>query len=83
MICFRVMDTAHAKIAESVRDEFHKHRFDTFVDEPPCVAQGGKGVVVPGCAVCKIQIQTVERFLSHVCEKVLETFEKFLKPLDE
>ena len=73
MICFRVMDAPHAKIAEAVRAEFQKYRFDTFVDEPPSVAQGGKGVVVPGCAVCKVQ--TVERFLSHICEKVLETFE--------
>ena len=72
------MDAAHARIAEAIRAEFQKHRFDTFVDEPPSVAQGGKGVVVPGCAVCKIQIQTVERFRSHVCEKVLEIFENDL-----
>ena len=78
MICFRIMDATRAKIAEAIRAEFQKHRFDTFVDEPPSVAQGGKGVVVPGCAVCKIQIQTVERFVSHLCEKVLETFEKEL-----
>ena len=77
MICFRVID-AHAKIAEAIRAEFHKHHFDVFVDQPPSVAQGGTGVVVPGCAVCKIQIQTVERFVSHLCEKVLETFEKEL-----
>ena len=70
------MDAAHAKIAEAIRAEFHKHRFDVFVDHPPSVAQGGNGVVVPGCAVCKIQIQTVERFVSHLCEKVLETLEK-------
>ena len=68
------------KTVEAVRVEFQKHRFDTFVDEPPSVAQGGKGVVVPGCAVCKIQIQTVERFLSHVCEKVLEKVEDELGP---
>ena len=67
------------RIAEVVRAEFQKHRFETFVDEPPSVAQGGKGVVVPGCAVCKIQIHTVERFLSHVCEKVLATFENELR----
>jgi len=36
----------------------------------------GLVIVVPGCAVCKVQLQTIERFLSHVCEKVLETFEK-------
>lgn len=27
--------------------EIHRHDFSTFVDEPPCVAQGGNGVVVP------------------------------------
>jgi len=68
------------KIIAAVRAEFQKHRFDTFVDEPPSVAQGGKGVVVPGCALCKVQIQTVERFLSHVREKVLKTFENELGP---
>ena len=70
------MDAVRTRIAEAIRAEFRKHRFDVFVDQPPSVAQGGKGVVVPGCAVCKIQIQTVERFVSHLCEKVLETFEK-------
>lgn len=70
------MDAANAKVAEAIRAEFQKHRFDTFVDQPPSVAQGGKGVVVPGCAMCKVQIQTVERFVSHVCEKVLEKLEK-------
>jgi len=24
-----------------------------FVDEPPSIAQGGRGVVVPGCPTCK------------------------------
>ncbi len=27
----------------------HRHDFSYFVDEPPLVAQGGKGVVVAGC----------------------------------
>jgi len=43
------------KIIAAVRGEFQKHRFDTFVDEPPSVAQGGKGVVVPGCAVVSVR----------------------------
>jgi len=64
------MDASHAKIAEAIRAEFQKHRFDTFIDEPPSVAQGGKGVVVPGCTVCKVRLQTNEQFMQHVAEKV-------------
>jgi len=33
--------------------EIRRHTFDTFVDEPPSVAQGGTGVVVPGCTACR------------------------------
>ncbi len=30
-----------------LRTEFHRHDFSTFIDEPPCIAQGGQ--VVTGC----------------------------------
>ena len=32
----------------ALRTELHRHDFSTFVDEPPCIAQGGHGVVVTG-----------------------------------
>jgi len=40
--------------------EIHRHDFGTFVDEPPSVAQGGKGVIVPGPAVRLVQYERAE-----------------------
>jgi hypothetical protein len=37
------------KILSAAKDELMKHSLDTFVDEPPSVAKGGRGVVVTGC----------------------------------
>jgi hypothetical protein len=48
-----------------------RHRFDTFVDNPPSVAQGGRGVVVPGCSVCRVRLQTVEQYIDHLTESVM------------
>ena len=58
-------------ILSAVRREFQKHHWDTFVDEPPSIAQGGRGIVVPGCATCRKRIQTVGEFLAHLTEDVL------------
>jgi hypothetical protein len=33
----------------SIQKEIQHHDLSYFVDEPPSVAQGGKGVVVAGC----------------------------------
>ena len=35
----------------AIQKEIQRHDFSYFVDEPPAVAQGGKGVVVSGCAL--------------------------------
>jgi hypothetical protein len=35
------------------------------------MAQGGNGVVVPGCPACKKRIQTMAQFLDHLCSDVL------------
>jgi hypothetical protein len=43
----------------ALRTEIHRHGFSTLVDEPPAVAQGGRGVVVPGCPTCKKRISTM------------------------
>jgi hypothetical protein len=43
-----------------------RHNFDTFVDNPPSVAQGGRGCVVPGCVPCKRRFQTTSEFLEHL-----------------
>jgi hypothetical protein len=37
------------ELLRALQVEIRRHGFDTFVDEPPSVAQGGRGVVVPGC----------------------------------
>jgi hypothetical protein len=42
-----------------------------FVDGPPSVAQGGKGVVVSGCPACKKRINTMTQFLDHLANDVM------------
>jgi hypothetical protein len=37
--------------------------FNYFVDQSPSGAQGGKGVVVPGCPACRNRINTMGKFL--------------------
>jgi len=36
------------RIIEIAREEVTKHSLDTFVDDPPSIAKGGRGVVVTG-----------------------------------
>jgi hypothetical protein len=54
-----------------LRTELHRHDFSTFVDEPPCIAQGGQGVVVTGCPTCKKKFGTMPQFLDHLTDDVL------------
>jgi len=42
-----------------------------FVPEPPSIAQGGRGVVVPGCPACMKRINTMSQFLDHLADDVL------------
>jgi hypothetical protein len=44
---------------------------NTFVDNPPSVAQGGRGVVVQGCPACKKKFYTTPQFLDHLADDVL------------
>jgi len=37
----------------AIQTELRRHTWDTFVDNPPAIAQGGKGVVVVGCPACQ------------------------------
>jgi hypothetical protein len=50
LICARVMHT--------LQSEIRRHALSTFVDELPTMAQGGRGVVVPGCPACKKRLNT-------------------------
>jgi hypothetical protein len=53
------------------REEMQKHSFDTFVDDPPSVAQGGRGHVVSGYPVCKKKFQSLNQFMEHLASDVL------------
>jgi hypothetical protein len=55
----------------ALRSELHRHDFSHFVDEPPSVAQGGRGVVVPGCPMCRKRFGTMPQFLDHLTDDVL------------
>jgi hypothetical protein len=54
----------------AIQKEIHRHDLSYFVDEPPSVAQGGKGVVVSGCPACK-KINTTAQFLDHLANDVM------------
>lgn len=55
----------------AIQKEIQRHDFSYFVDEPPSVAQGGKGVVVAGCPACKKRINTIPEFLQHLSNDVM------------
>jgi hypothetical protein len=50
-----------------------KHSLDTFVDNPPSVAEGGRGVVVTGCPACRRQFQSINQLMMHLSGDVLPT----------
>lgn len=59
------------KILAAAKAELMRHHWDVFVDEPPSVAQGGMGVVVPGYTACRKRINTNQQFLRHLADDVL------------
>jgi hypothetical protein len=59
------------RIFQSAKRELMRHTWDTFVDEPPSVAAGGNGVVIPGCRACKRRINTNDQYLRHLSDDVL------------
>jgi len=54
-----------------IRAERGRHNFDTYVDDPPSIAQGGRGVVVAGCSICKVRLSTVSQFVDHLTKAVV------------
>jgi hypothetical protein len=58
-------------IISAVQQEIRKHIWDTFVEDPPLVRQGGHGVVVPGCPSCRKRLNTIGQFLDHISNDVL------------
>jgi hypothetical protein len=63
-----------SELLRELQKEIQRHDLSTFVDEPPSVAQGGKGVVVPGCPSCRKRFGTISRFLDHLTNDVLPVF---------
>jgi hypothetical protein len=59
------------ELLRALHSEIRQHDFSHFVDEPPSMAQGGKGIVVPGCLACKKRINTMPQFLDHLADDVL------------
>jgi hypothetical protein len=55
----------------ALKKELHQHNFSHFVDEPPSIAQGGRGVVVAGSPKCKKRFGTMPQFLDHLTDDVL------------
>jgi hypothetical protein len=60
-----------SSIVATAQRELKRHHWEHFVDNPPSIAQGGTGVVVPGCPACKVRINTMPQFLDHLANDVL------------
>ena len=58
-------------ILRAAQRELSRHSWEHFVDNPPSIAQGGKGVVVPGCPACSNVINTTDGFVEHLANDVL------------
>jgi hypothetical protein len=58
-------------LLRALQQEIRRHDFSYFVHEPPSIAQGGKGVVVPGCPACQKRINTMSQFLDHLAEDAM------------
>jgi hypothetical protein len=55
----------------AIQKEIQRHDLSYFVDEPPSLAQGGRGVVVSGCPTCGKRINTVPQFLDHLTKDAM------------
>ena len=60
-----------SELLRALQQEIRRHDFNYFVYQPPSIAQGGRGVVVPDCPACEKRINTMSRFLDHLADDVL------------
>lgn len=58
-------------IIAAAKEALCKHSMKTFVSNPPSIAEGGNGVVVPGCPLCKVRLNTDSDFVRHLATDVL------------
>jgi hypothetical protein len=59
------------ELLQALQTEIRRHDFSTFVDAHPTMANGGPGVVVPGCPACQKRINTMANFMDHLTDDVL------------
>lgn len=71
MVC-RLM--TKPELLRALQTEIHRHTFDYYIENPPSMAEGGTGVVVPGCPACCKRINTMAQFLDHLSRDVLPGF---------
>jgi hypothetical protein len=69
--CTDMDNPTKVKILAAAKAELCRHSWTTFIDEPPTVSEGGKGVVVPGCPPCKKRINTETQYMRHLADDVL------------
>ena len=55
-----------SELIAAIQKEILRHDFGTFVNNPPSVAQGGRGVVVPGRTTCNKRANTTTQFLEPI-----------------
>src|ERR1700733_5776268 len=60
-----------SELYAALRRAIHRHDYSTYVDDPPSVVEGGRGVVVPGCPTCRMHFGTMPQFLDHLTDDVL------------
>lgn len=58
----------------SAQQELLKHYWDTFVEDPPTVAQGG-------CPPCRKRFNTANQFMRHLAEDVLPQIVARIAPI--
>jgi len=60
-----------SELIAAIQKEILRHDFGTFVENPPSVAQGGHGMVVPGCTTCNKRANTMPQFLEHIARDAI------------
>jgi hypothetical protein len=66
---FRAMKKT--ELLRALQIELRRHDFSTFLTETPNIADGGPGVVVPGCPACRKRMFTMANFMDHLADDVL------------
>jgi hypothetical protein len=60
-----------SELLSALQSEIRRHDFSTFLTETPSMANGGPGVVVPGCPACRKRLFTMANFMDHLADDVL------------